>query len=119
MNLPDFEAWALFARVVEHRSFSEAATATGVSKATVSKAIKRLEERLGTDLTDEPRFPVGYAPASWTALTDHLRGLGASDVEDHRGKYGPGTGWLVLADPEGNEFCIVRSVAEAGAGSTS
>jgi Glyoxalase-like domain len=42
-----------------------------------------------------------------------LRGLGATDVADLRGKYGPGTGWVVLADPEGNEFCILRGEAEA------
>jgi len=41
-----------------------------------------------------------------------LLGHGAVEVEDHRGQYGPGTGWVVLSDPEGNEFCILRNLAE-------
>jgi len=40
---------------------------------------------------------------------------GATIVADLRGKYGPGSGWVVLADPEGNEFCILRSEAELAA----
>jgi len=46
---------------------------------------------------------------------DVVLGLGATLVADHRGIEGPGTGWVVLADPEGNEFCILRSDAEVAA----
>ncbi len=38
---------------------------------------------------------------------------GATTVADLRGKYDPGTGWVVLADPESNEFCLLRPEAEA------
>ena len=40
---------------------------------------------------------------------------GATEVQDLRGSWGPGTGWVVLADPEGNEFCILRSQGEQDA----
>ncbi len=38
--------------------------------------------------------------------------LGAGLVDDRSDHHGPGIGWTVLADPEGNEFCILRSEAE-------
>jgi hypothetical protein len=38
--------------------------------------------------------------------------IGARTIEDHRGH--DGTGWVTLADPEGNEFCVERSAGERG-----
>jgi len=40
-----------------------------------------LAGRLGTDLTGDHRFSVGYAPDGWTTLTEHLRAHGALDTD--------------------------------------
>ncbi|MGW4380653.1 VOC family protein [Kitasatospora sp. NPDC004531] len=39
-----------------------------------------------------------------------LLALGATLAADHRNP--DGTGWAVLTDPEGNEFCVLRSTTE-------
>jgi hypothetical protein len=41
---------------------------------------------------------------------EKLLALGASLASDMRNP--DGTGWAVLTDPEGNEFCVERSAAE-------
>ncbi|MFF3563600.1 VOC family protein [Streptomyces sp. NPDC002574] len=44
---------------------------------------------------------------------ERLLELGASFVADHRNP--DGSGWAVLADPEGNEFCVLRSDSDRAA----
>jgi predicted enzyme related to lactoylglutathione lyase len=42
-----------------------------------------------------------------------LQSLGATITNDLRNPNG--TGWVVMHDPEGNEFCVLRSAAERAA----
>jgi hypothetical protein len=41
---------------------------------------------------------------------ERLRSLGAAVADDQRRP--DGSGWVVMTDPEGNEFCVERSAAE-------
>jgi hypothetical protein len=41
---------------------------------------------------------------------ERLLGIGATLVDDHRRP--DGGGWVVLADPEGNEFCLEPNAGE-------
>jgi hypothetical protein len=44
---------------------------------------------------------------------ERLTGLGATEYEDHRDL--DGTGWVTMADPEGNVFCVSRGATEQSA----
>ena len=68
---------------------------------------KQVKNRVHFDL----RPAEGTRDEELARLIDH----GAKPIDDLRRP--DGRGWVVLADPEGNEFCILRSEAERAASS--
>ena len=69
---------------------------------------KTVKNRMHLDL--EPDVDSGAEVARLVAL-------GASVVAEHRPPSEPG--WIVMSDPEGNEFCVTASPAERAAFSSS
>jgi hypothetical protein len=64
---------------------------------------KQVKNRIHFDL-------VPSSPDQWDDEVRRIMALGATLVDDRLKP--DGTGWFVLADPEGNEFCVERFPAD-------
>lgn len=68
--------------------------------------------RVADAKTAKNRMHICVRPVQTTcdAEVQRIVGLGATVVDDRRGL--DDGGWVVLADPEGNEFCVLGTSAE-------
>lgn len=55
------------------------------------------------------RLHIDLRPLDQRAEVERLEALGATRVSVGQG---PDATWVVLADPEGNEFCVLKALAE-------
>lgn len=75
--------YALFALVVQHQSFSEAARLTGLARSAVSQRIQRLEALVGTPLLRRTTRRVTPTEAGLTLFADAARLLEQADALAH------------------------------------
>lgn len=61
------------------------------------------------DRVTKNRLHLDLRPSDQTAEVERIVGLGATHVDIGQS---PECTWIVLADPEGNEFCVLRAFTD-------
>jgi DNA-binding transcriptional LysR family regulator len=100
-KLPDFEGLAIFAKVVQTRSFLGAANELRLSKATVSKAVSRIEKKYGTRLFNRTtrRLAVTEAGRELYDRASHILAEGEAAESDVIARSAAPRGRVRLAAP--------------------
>ena len=90
---------------VIHQDERQALIAPALDRSEVPGAIAILFQQTSDAKSVKNRWHFDLVPDEQTAEVSRLESLGAHRVDIGQGE----AGWVVMADPEGNEICVLRS----------